>query len=201
MTDGSSPHARGTRARENPHYSQQWFIPACAGNAKSESEACRKRSVHPRMRGERPGTSTDSSTIDGSSPHARGTRCTYPRPGKKDRFIPACAGNALSGSTWTPPRPVHPRMRGERTTSGLVLVTTCGSSPHARGTPDQGVFVLFRFRFIPACAGNASVWLYDVWQAPVHPRMRGERLVLMPNRHIADGSSPHARGTQCAATR
>ncbi len=50
---GSSPHARGTRARDDAGCGQGRIIPACAGNAHRNTNPPYEMSDHPRMRGER----------------------------------------------------------------------------------------------------------------------------------------------------
>ena len=53
VTAGSSPHARGTPAADDPMTALVRFIPACAGNAALPQSRATRRTVHPRMRGER----------------------------------------------------------------------------------------------------------------------------------------------------
>ena len=95
------------------------FIPACAGNAWKRSTSTMRQPVHPRVCGERcPMPDDYAAEIAGSSPRVRGTRtatyvddchiAVHPRVcGERSegrsanrprsrRFIPACAGNALS---------------------------------------------------------------------------------------------------------
>ena len=132
---------------------------------------------------------------------AAGTAAKPRRP----RFIPACAGKAsatlfaiwpkpvhprVRGERVTPPsrpssRTVHPRVRGERHQKWCAVSPQSGSSPRARGTrharPPTAVWI----RFIPACAGNATVYLVAQVTFSVHPRVRGERssqrrLILLP---------------------
>ena len=71
------------------------------------------------------------------------------------RFIPACAGNAVSNHAVRNELAVHPRMRGERCVRHACTCPTYGSSPHARGTPPPDDVRAVDNRFIPACAGNA----------------------------------------------
>ncbi len=71
------------------------------------------------------------------------------------RFIPACAGNAVTLPTVSQLTPVHPRVCGER-----VLA--------AHGE-------IVRPRFIPACAGNACGGERERNGPTVHPRVCGER--------------------------
>ena len=152
---GSSPHARGTPADLVDCSLIRRFIPACAGNALCWLPSSRCSAVHPRMRGERRMRLYDKGWERGSSPHARGTcpsasACCLPH-----RFIPACAGNAMTRVKLLLTVAVHPRMRGERSSSSATRSRAGGSSPHARGTHWNGGKDSAPRRFIPACAGNA----------------------------------------------
>ncbi len=72
---------------------------------------------------------------------------------------------------------------------------TTGSSPHARGTHHHHTGVHHTGRFIPACAGNTGLCSNGPMPPPVHPRMRGEHVVVLRAQRCRGGSSPHARGT------
>ena len=152
---GSSPHARGTLHRGVSGRACDRFIPACAGNAAHQVRLTIVNTVHPRMRGERNGKARRKGVEHGSSPHARGTPGRHPVPGRDARFIPACAGNAPGRPRASERRPVHPRMRGERSSSPSSSGGSSGSSPHARGTRRIDAEGIGCGRFIPACAGNA----------------------------------------------
>ena len=192
---GSSPHARGTRRYCCSCECIARFIPACAGNASHTDQEEAREAVHPRMRGERVVLRDGLSLLDGSSPHARGTREPVPGGDHPNRFIPACAGNAHLANFRCRIDTVHPRMRGERTVVSRSTRAAVGSSPHARGTQRHRRLLGLWRRFIPACAGNA-VWLNAAPTRPtVHPRMRGERRQSVGLRGADGGSSPHARGT------
>ena len=93
-------------------------------------------------------------------------------------------------------KPVHPRMRGERTDEAAKTYAGDGSSPHARGTPTFYRLYTVKSRFIPACAGNARTVAVSALPSTVHPRMRGERPVQFRHKLNTLGSSPHARGTR-----
>ncbi len=70
-----------------------------------------------------------------------------------------------------------------------------GSSPRARGTVNNGIGGAVIHRFIPACAGNRSWVVIGAIIQTVHPRVRGEQ-VLLPSKEVGGyGSSPRARGT------
>ncbi len=193
---GASSHARGTHRQRPEQAGQVRFILAYAGNAVTGASAQKSRAVHPRICGERLGTPQSMDSIYGSSPHARGTRGRLPVPGLPGRFIPACAGNASRPPSHPPGTSVHPRMRGGRYIPSQHGIRRHGSSPHARGTRHQLFHHIGQHRFIPACAGNAAVFLEKTGARLVHPRMRGERAPATLPIEASFGSSPHARGTQ-----
>ncbi len=147
------------------------------------------------MRGERTCSAAAISPVDGSSPHARGTRVLHSVEPVLGRIIPACAGNAPREGGGVSGHPDHPRMRGERMATFAERVSMVGSSPHARGTLSTTCREPRQRRIIPACAGNAT-WAASCTSGRTdHPRMRGERIDPVTRDLLDDGSSPHARGT------
>ena len=174
-TGGSSPHTRGTLLACLAGRPVVRFIPAYAGNALPPLLAALGRTVHPRIRGERPSVRATTNVTNGSSPHTRGTpgrndwRCT------RERFIPAYAGNASGRHRTSAQRTVHPRIRGERPTRPPLGAYSAGSSPHTRGTPGPSFPPGADGRFIPAYAGNAKGGSDGGSPGAVHPRIRGER--------------------------
>ncbi len=192
---GSSPHARGTRLFDRHAHVILRFIPACAGNTRHHQHYVVRAPVHPRMRGEHRMSHAKSISSRGSSPHARGTRRIASAAADRPRFIPACAGNTVYAARIRSFLPVHPRMRGEHATTGGRIKETCGSSPHARGTPQFNAVHARHQRFIPACAGNTVCPTMSCVIVTVHPRMRGEHALSTAKRIDQSGSSPHARGT------
>ena len=110
---GSSPPARGARARSYARKIMTRIIPACAGSTARCCSRDAARWDHPRLRGEHPSRPSTGTSSAGSSPPARGARQRSLRNARRDRIIPACAG-----STWSTPararsRRDHPRLRGE----------------------------------------------------------------------------------------
>ena len=151
--------------------------------------------VHPRVCGERDATFKDTDGTDGSSPRVRGTFLREPVLHARVRFIPACAGNVCGQFLLCHKSPVHPRVCGERTATPMRNDGRGGSSPRVRGTsvcPRCGMPLQ---RFIPACAGNVSMWQMSTMSLPVHPRVCGERPVRDTTPTLSDGSSPRVRGT------
>ena len=70
--------------------------------------------VHPRTRGERDSKVEKTFSLNGSSPHTRGTRLAKDSNSFGRRFIPAHAGNADVTINKHKAITVHPRTRGER---------------------------------------------------------------------------------------
>ena len=192
---GSSPRARGTGTACGPPGRSARFIPACAGNGMAGSGDPAAGTVHPRVRGERDQPGLLARADAGSSPRARGTGKPRFDGVVPIRFIPACAGNGRRGWRRVLAGPVHPRVRGERAQSLALEGDMGGSSPRARGTAPAAQDAKNGTRFIPACAGNGSRAVVGSASAPVHPRVRGERIVALLRSWPEGGSSPRARGT------
>ena len=73
--------------------------------------------------------------------------------------------------------PVHPRGRGEHSRRLALRKWSGGSSPRARGTPDDMACADAEDRFIPAGAGNTRRSRRATTGCTVHPRGRGEHFV------------------------
>ena len=179
MLAGSSPHTRGTHPVGLVLLGRRRFIPAYAGNASDWLATGARRSVHPRIRGERINNVRNIECFNGSSPHTRGTLRKLISPHGSFRFIPAYAGNAQMPGPISRPHAVHPRIRGERSPPRTASMPHFGSSPHTRGTPRLAHDAGRIERFIPAYAGNATI----------------SSLSFL---HLL-GSSPHTRGTLALA--
>ena len=194
-TNGSSPRTRGTAVRHRAHPDVARFIPADAGNGRGRSVLGRSDAVHPRGRGERLIALGHKPGPHGSSPRTRGTGHTRHRDCSRAWFIPADAGNGGG----TPPRacgcPVHPRGRGERFAAHAARASLSGSSPRTRGTAPLLRERQALIRFIPADAGNGERRAFGRRGRSVHPRGRGERIVIDSSTATNDGSSPRTRGT------
>ena len=193
---GSSPLARGTLGGDDAAVVGRRFIPARAGNTGGCSAAPAPFSVHPRSRGEHHTVHGVPDPLAGSSPLARGTREVVGVAVQAGRFIPARAGN--TPGTWRipPPRPVHPRSRGEHVERSWRTRWTRGSSPLARGTRRSAPRRARRRRFIPARAGNTGTGIGSGGTRTVHPRSRGEHDTVPEISRTKPGSSPLARGTR-----
>ena len=134
--------------------------------------------------------------LDASSPLARGTQDLDRLGYVADRFIPAYAENSWRLRYSCGLVPVHPRLRGELGFYGGNAMKYIGSSPLTRGTQNQSVPQCRGIRFIPAYAGNSERSRKVPHSLAVHPRLRGELIVISYISSKRTGSSPLTRGTQ-----
>ena len=193
--NGSSPRVRGTLCLEPCPSSERRIIPARAGNAGARSARAGAGSDHPRACGERGGDSGALSGSGGSSPRVRGTRFPNVRRQRRDRIIPARAGNAPTRHPPCRGRPDHPRACGERFSRMRSVTSAHGSSPRVRGTLKYKDLPGVGPRIIPARAGNARPFLSRAYGSQDHPRACGERGFDSGAKYAPAGSSPRVRGT------
>ena len=152
-------------------------------------------SVHPRLRGELFARKGDEIGYTGSSPLTRGTRAAHRIKNRFHRFIPAYAGNSAGKVLRRRSLTVHPRLRGELRGKKFKDDSIIGSSPLTRGTHTFIFCQLGGRRFIPAYAGNSALACSRRARRSVHPRLRGELILVLRPALIHIGSSPLTRGT------
>ena len=170
--------------------------PRVRGTLPPRSSPLRRVAVHPRVCGEHLLRRIDPNTLTGSSPRVRGTQAVIDNLQRRQRFIPACAGNTVRVRAWRCSAPVHPRVCGEHPDPGPRARAAAGSSPRVRGTQVSGVALYPPGRFIPACAGNTTVSRWSAVSQPVHPRVCGEHNSTTKINFKTTGSSPRVRGTR-----
>ena len=146
------------------------------------------------MRGVHESTDSTSPATLGSSPHARGPRHTCFSSAVGAGIIPACAGSTPYFRFNLHSIQDHPRMRGVHPEVKVTSNGKTGSSPHARGPPEQRIESVGKSRIIPACAGSTRAEWGMAGHRRDHPRMRGVHAVVQAGRRGFQGSSPHARG-------
>ena len=173
MTPGSSPLARGLRARIPVAQDEEGIIPARAGFTGDPDPASGRHQDHPRSRGVYATTTSARLASSGSSPLARGLRGIGHPHHAGQRIIPARAG-----FTWTPrpARPTsrdHPRSRGVYRWAMESGSLSLGSSPLARGLHSGGGGLIRPGGIIPARAGFTIGVRAGGSSRADHPRSRG----------------------------
>ena len=171
---GSPPHARGRLLGGFVLFIDAGITPACAGKTGLRTfSRCLPRD-HPRMRGEDNVKTSNSMTVRGSPPHARGRL-------RVNGHEAQC-------------RLDHPRMRGEDNREVSKTRFAQGSPPHARGRRTTRFAERRNTRITPACAGKTKFYQIYLNISKDHPRMRGEDATLPSTFFPDEGSPPHARG-------
>ena len=130
----------------------------------------------------------------------RGERELTARRCRTLRFIPACAGNAVSGSRRSPAHdPVHPRVRGERSRRAAEALAQSTVHPRVRGErAAQRPPLCDRVGSSPRARGTAQRGR-SPRDASVHPRVRGERDRRSPD-DLAESVHPRVRGERASAS-
>ncbi len=198
---GSSPRMRGTLDGGASLACFPRLIPAHAGNTCSSPARWSSRPAHPRACGEHSTNQGDNPMRPGSSPRMRGTLADKLPTTRKQRLIPAHAGNTASVSGRSPCSSAHPRACGEHSSSPPAIRAPIGSSPRMRGTQQPGPREQHLHRLIPAHAGNTAAPSTPAEARWAHPRACGEHGVVVIAATAAAGSSPRMRGTPPAPAR
>ena len=130
----------------------------------------------------------------GSPPHVRGKVGAAGLNNLIDGITPACAGKRGPARRRWRDGWDHPRMCGEKSFVVHVLPPVLGSPPHVRGKDDGRRAEHPQGRITPACAGKSSSISGPVCGCGDHPRMCGEKPMVLPCLLLKSGSPPHVRG-------
>ena len=130
---GSPPHGRGKVKRRGFLAMAVRITPAWAGKRVSARLTRPIPRDHPRMGGEKMFFTFLAMSAVGSPPHGRGKVQDINNKLADIGITPAWAGKSLqapgcAGRNWD-----HPRMGGEKCSSGISLAGCQGSPPHGRG--------------------------------------------------------------------
>ena len=150
---GSSPLARGLRHPRNLRTRLARIIPARAGFTGPAPPLSFCGEDHPRSRGVYWVWVARRAAAAGSSPLARGLRCSSSSCTGGARIIPARAGFTNHSQKGNRNEEDHPRSRGVYRVLAHYLRNIPGSSPLARGLPRPGQISAPPSRIIPARAG------------------------------------------------
>ena len=210
---GSSPLARGLRARRRPSPRVGRIIPARAGFTPYVRLPRFAPQDHPRSRGVYAPSSKDASHSPGSSPLARGLRPRRPRPGlhvgiiparagftdalppglPHRRIIPARAGFTARGGALDGDDGDHPRSRGVYGRSSIFRTAATGSSPLARGLLDAVAASIPGYGIIPARAGFTGRFSAPLTTPRIIPARAGFTAERLPLTTLTE-DHPRSRG-------
>ena len=176
----------GFRIRESDH--------ACAGKSLRSNHSAHKVQDHPRLRGEKCIFLPFQFRSSGSPPLARGKASINCRAVKFSGITPACAGKRdISCIDWIIVWD-HPRLRGEKLRLTFLMSNGLGSPPLARGKVISAPSRNTGNRITPACAGKSLDASGLTVEVEDHPRLRGEKSVVVMVAFFVPGSPPLARG-------
>ena len=170
---GSSPLARGLPKEGSDQAAPSRIIPARAGFTRHRVRVLLQRPDHPRSRGVYPAMTPSLEGGPGSSPLARGLRCSLTGKRFTEGIIPARAGFTSKGDQESSGRRDHPRSRGVYPTTAELNKGLHGSSPLARGLRKPSTDTTPPSRIIPARAGFTDAGMASAAMPSDHPRSRG----------------------------
>ena len=171
----ATPHARGSTCRGRKDPALGVGYPACAGIDPSRAALAVGGKRLPRMRGDRPHSSSFCTSAPMATPHARGSTFHHIKRVTQNWGYPACAG--IDRQT-TPPRDATkwlPRMRGDRPHGEIETAHIQTATPHARGSTSGPRRHLAAAGGYPACAGIDPSGVLVGSVVDRLPRMRGDR--------------------------
>ena len=191
---GLSPRVRGNPERAHPGLGGEGSIPACAGEPRTRTVSATRARVYPRVCGGTTGTSNSVSPSRGLSPRVRGNPHRAGRRRRRDRSIPACAGEPHEAGAVLAAHGVYPRVCGgtdTQTAAGSILQ---GLSPRVRGNRRARSSVCVHGRSIPACAGEPRTLTSQGQHFWVYPRVCGGTCLTPSHAAPFGGLSPRVRG-------
>ncbi len=192
--DGSPPQARRRLGAGRADRDRGGLIPAGAGTTTGPCLGHRRRTAHPRRRGDDQATASSVAACVGSPPQARGRQVGHVAPGADVRLTPAGAGRTVPGFRPCCCRKAHPRRRGENTPAKARTAAMNGSPPQARGELCNAPPRPRPRRLTPAGAGRTRPRCSSRRSTAAHPRRRGENEHVPRTLSPWRGSPPQARG-------
>ena len=172
--DGSSPRVRGKRCGAASVAPRVRIIPARAGQTPARPPSPSLCPDHPRACGANNALPDNPMSMYGSSPRVRGKPDQRRDPVRRERIIPARAGQTC------------PRVR--------TRTRRPGSSPRVRGKRVCRSPLEEPYRIIPARAGQTRAWPYCPAKPSDHPSACGANEASDLAEAASDGSSPRVRG-------
>ena len=164
----------GTRLVTSACNSSAGLSPRGRGNPDLHGPLFPFTEVYPRVGGGTVDQGLYQSDAEGLSPRGRGNRRRRLSPGRRNRSIPAWAGE---------PTPCHPRAPPSR-----------GLSPRGRGNHGLGQYRPSKGGSIPAWAGEPTTPSSNATLRTVYPRVGGGTSTVRARISLMSGLSPRGRG-------
>ena len=172
--DGSSPRVRGKRCGAASVAPRVRIIPARAGQTPARPPSPSLCPDHPRACGANNALPDNPMSMYGSSPRVRGKPDQRRDPVRRERIIPARAGQTRWCREYRIPKPDHPR--------------ACGANLSTSSNSNSSAWI------IPARAGQTCPHRWLSGRGPDHPRACGANKPMEMAEGCACGSSPRVRG-------
>ena len=213
---GLSPRVRGNPSSPVDPGAHRRSIPACAGEPQPVISLPCVSAVYPRVCGgtlpplPTPARHTGlSPRVRGNpkhfpwrrwrfglSPRVRGNRRNPDGNSRRNRSIPACAGEPRSSSPEPSSSPVYPRVCGGTGIRRRTSWTAGGLSPRVRGNPSVIPGLGGPGGSIPACAGEPAWKWLSPGTSKVYPRVCGGTEYITATYADVPGLSPRVRGNR-----
>ena len=193
---GLSPRVRGNQHRATFCGSHYRSIPACAGEPTCWFSSTFLPTVYPRVCGGTKVNNSSSADENGLSPRVRGNQGEQLIVSRRERSIPACAGEPAKFGGRPRRSTVYPRVCGGTHVSHCRIILYGGLSPRVRGNPSYPICDTPGKRSIPACAGEPDEDTIPDYTRKVYPRVCGGTGSMMDGKSHREGLSPRVRGNQ-----
>ena len=177
---GSPPRVRGKDVLYVSTGKHKRITPACAGKS-TPKRLCPQPAI-------------------GSPPRVRGKGHPSGQHTGLYRITPACAGKSVPSLARMYFDKDHPRVCGEKYWKAKTTVSEPGSPPRVRGKGWISTPVTACSRITPACAGKSPKRLRVDRKREDHPRVCGEKIVVVFNNGRYIGSPPRVRGKASGST-
>ena len=198
---GSPPRVRGEGICLDRHRPRLRITPACAGRSVKHHGQIFVCQDHPRVCGEKRGSTSCLVTTPGSPPRVRGEDTSQSVVKARNRITPACAGRRGYIPVGSAITRDHPRVCGEKRSLVFPRLSTGGSPPRVRGEVDPEILVFYHDGITPACAGRSGAGRAGAGGHQDHPRVCGEKEQIFLDRYHNSGSPPRVRGEDAVQPR
>ena len=188
------PRRRGKVLGVELHAPANGITPAQAGKRHSMHQRKASAKDHPRVGGEKIQSKKVWIADHGSPPRRRGKVDGPPAQVGRGRITPAQAGKRPWMPSDSSSSRDHPRMGGEKKGVRHWWALPRGSPPRGRGKGTRLRYPWPLDRITPAWAGKSSSKPSFSAAAWDHPRVGGEKTLLIKEADTVQGSPPRGRG-------